>query len=106
MQSHFSLPPGQSLALKRFQRELQQRAINHPTSVNHLYRVLKVTTGKTTGEIIGSRISQEAKILLAQTQWNISEIAFSLGFAWIYQQFTFEMNEQRYKELKYLKNKK
>ena len=36
----------------------------------------------------------------------IAIIAFSLGFAWIYQQFTFEMNEQRYKELKYLKNKK
>ena len=48
--------------------------------VNHLNRVLKETTGKTTGEIIGSRIFQEAKILLAQTQWNISEIAFTLGF--------------------------
>lgn len=48
--------------------------------VNHLNRVLKETTGKTTGEIIGSRIFQEAKLLLTQTQWNISEIAFSLGF--------------------------
>lgn len=48
--------------------------------VNHLNRVLKETTGKTTGEIIGSRIFQEAKILLTQTQWNISEIAFTLGF--------------------------
>lgn len=48
--------------------------------VNHLNRVLKETTGKTTGEIIGSRIFQEARILLLQTQWNISEIAFTLGF--------------------------
>ncbi len=48
--------------------------------VNHLNRVLKETTGKTTGEIIGGRIYQEAKILLNQTQWNISEIAFALGF--------------------------
>jgi AraC family transcriptional activator of pobA len=48
--------------------------------VNHLNRVLKETTGKTTGEIIGSRIFQESKILLSQTQWNISEIAFTLGF--------------------------
>lgn len=48
--------------------------------VNHLNRVLKETTGKTTGEIIGSRIYQEAKTLLNQTQWNISEIAFALGF--------------------------
>lgn len=48
--------------------------------VNQLNRVLKQTTGKTTGEIIGSRIYQEARILLSHTQWNISEIAFSLGF--------------------------
>lgn len=48
--------------------------------VNHLNRVLKETTGKTTGQIIGSRIFQEAKILLSQTQWNISEVAFTLGF--------------------------
>jgi AraC family transcriptional activator of pobA len=48
--------------------------------INHLNRVLKETTGKTTGEIISSRIFQEARILLTQTQWNISEIAFTLGF--------------------------
>ncbi len=48
--------------------------------VNHLNRVLKETTGKTTGEIIGSRIYQEARLLLSQTQWNVSEIAFVLGF--------------------------
>ena len=48
--------------------------------VNHLNRVLKETTGKTTGEIIGSRVFQEAKLLLTQTQWNISEVAFTLGF--------------------------
>lgn len=48
--------------------------------VNHLNRILKETTGKTTGEIIGSRIYQEAKLLLTQTQWNVSEIAFALGF--------------------------
>ena len=48
--------------------------------VNHLNRVLKENTGKTTGEIIASRINQEAKALLKQTQWNVSEIAFTLGF--------------------------
>ena len=48
--------------------------------VNHLNKVLKENTGKTTTEIIGSRIIQEAKILLKQTKWNISEIAYSLGF--------------------------
>ncbi|SEB14762.1 helix-turn-helix domain-containing protein [Pedobacter hartonius] len=48
--------------------------------VNHLNKVLKENTGKTTTEIISSRIIQEAKILLKQTDWNISEIAYCLGF--------------------------
>lgn len=48
--------------------------------VNHLNKVLKENTGKTTTAIIGNRIVQEAKILLKQTNWNISEIAYSLGF--------------------------
>ncbi len=48
--------------------------------VNHLNKVLKENTGKTTTELIGSRIVQEAKILLRQTDWTISEISFSLGF--------------------------
>jgi AraC family transcriptional regulator, transcriptional activator of pobA len=48
--------------------------------VNHLNKVLKEITGKSTTEIIGSRIIQEAKMLLKQTTWNVSEIAFSLGF--------------------------
>lgn len=48
--------------------------------VNHLNKVLKETTGKTTGEIIAGRINQEAKVLLKQTHWNISEIAYTLGF--------------------------
>lgn len=33
-------------------------------------------------------------------------LTISVGFAWLYQQFTTEMNEQRYQELKHLKNKK
>lgn len=48
--------------------------------VNHLNKVLREVTGKTTTEIISNRIAQEAKILLRQTHWNVSEIAYSLGF--------------------------
>ena len=36
----------------------------------------------------------------------IAIIIISLGFAWLYQQFTSEMNEQRFQELKNIKNKK
>lgn len=48
--------------------------------VNHLNRVLKDTTGHTTTALIGSRVAQEAKMLLKQTNWTVSEIADSLGF--------------------------
>lgn len=49
--------------------------------INHLNKVLKEVTGRSTKEIISGRIAAEAKVLLKQTQWNISEIAFALGFA-------------------------
>lgn len=48
--------------------------------VNHLNKVLKENLGRTTTEIIGARLLQEAKILLKQTDWNISEIGYTLGF--------------------------
>jgi AraC family transcriptional regulator, transcriptional activator of pobA len=48
--------------------------------VNHLNKALKETTGRNTTEIVHGRIAEEAKILLKQTQWNVSEIAYSLGF--------------------------
>jgi len=48
--------------------------------VNHLNRAVKGTTEKTTSQIIGERILQEAKILLKHSTWNVSEIAYALGF--------------------------
>ncbi len=48
--------------------------------INHLNKVLKETTGKSTKEIINGRIAEEARILLKQTKMNVSEIAFALGF--------------------------
>lgn len=48
--------------------------------VNHLNKVLKESLGKTTSKLISDRILQEAKILLKQTDWNVSEIAYTLGF--------------------------
>lgn len=48
--------------------------------VNHLNRAVKETTEKTTSQIISDRILQESKILLRHSAWNVSEIAFALGF--------------------------
>lgn len=48
--------------------------------VNHLNRAVRETTDKTTTRIISDRILQESKVLLRHTSWNVSEIAYSLGF--------------------------
>jgi AraC-like DNA-binding protein len=48
--------------------------------VNHLNRAIKETTDKTTSQIIAGRIVQEAKILLKHSPWNVTEIAYALGF--------------------------
>ncbi|WP_236975029.1 helix-turn-helix domain-containing protein [Membranihabitans maritimus] len=48
--------------------------------VNYLNRAVKSVTGKSTSNHISERIASEAKALLQHTDWNISEIAFALGF--------------------------
>lgn len=48
--------------------------------VNHLNRAVKDITQKTTSQIIAERILQESKILLRYGNWQVSEIAFALGF--------------------------
>jgi AraC-like DNA-binding protein len=55
-------------------------ARNLSVHVNHLNRAVKEITGKTTTEHISARIIKEAKALLLHTDWNISEIAYCLGF--------------------------
>lgn len=68
--------PNQRLSLRTASDYAERLSVH----VNHLNRVLKENTGKTTTDIIANRITQEAKILLKQTDWNISEVAYSLGF--------------------------
>lgn len=48
--------------------------------VNHLNRVVKEVSSKTTTHHIADRLLNEAKLLLRQTTWSVSEIAFALGF--------------------------
>lgn len=48
--------------------------------VNHLNRAVKEATQKTTTQLIAERVLQEAKILLRHSSWNVSEIAYALGF--------------------------
>jgi len=41
---------------------------------------IKETTQKTTTQLIAERVLQESKILLKHSAWNVSEIAYALGF--------------------------
>jgi AraC family transcriptional regulator, transcriptional activator of pobA len=68
--------PSQQFKL-RSARDFAERLAVH---VNHLNRAIRETTGKTTTEHIAERLVSEAKALLRHTNWNISEIAYCLGF--------------------------
>lgn len=72
--------PIESMHQKLSLRTAKDYADRLSVHVNHLNKVLKEHTGKTTTDIISSRIIREAKILLRQTDWTVSEIAWSLGF--------------------------
>lgn len=48
--------------------------------VNHLNKVLREITGQTTSALIRVRMVQEVKILLRNSDWSVSEIAWALGF--------------------------
>lgn len=67
------------------QYSLQLRTANDFASalsvhVNHLNSAVRKVTGKTTTMHITERVVSEAKALLLHTNWNVSEIAYSLGF--------------------------
>ncbi|WP_343606095.1 AraC family transcriptional regulator [Fluviicola sp.] len=66
----------QSLALKKPSEFAEKLAIH----VNHLNRSIKEVTGKSTTEIISSRLANEAKALLRHTDNSVAEIAYTLGF--------------------------
>jgi AraC family transcriptional activator of pobA len=68
--------PSQRFNLRSANDFAEQLAVH----VNHLNRAIRETTGKTTTAHIAERIASEAIALLRHTNWNISEISYSLGF--------------------------
>jgi AraC family transcriptional activator of pobA len=61
-------------------RTAQDYAKQLSVHVNYLNSSVKEVTGKPTTEHIANRVISEAKALLLHTDWNISEIAYALGF--------------------------
>lgn len=68
--------PGQNIILRSASDFAKKLAVH----VNHLNRAVRLTTGKTTTTHIAERLVAEATALLKHSDWNISEISYSLGF--------------------------
>ncbi|WP_052496520.1 helix-turn-helix domain-containing protein [Pedobacter lusitanus] len=68
--------PGNPLKIKTASEFASQLNIH----VNHLNYVIKSHTGKTTTQMISNRIVDEAKTLLKNTDWDVAEIGYCLGF--------------------------
>lgn len=61
-------------------RTAQDYARSLSIHVNYLNRAVKEVTGKSTTAHIADRVAAEARALLLHTDWNIADIAYSLGF--------------------------
>ncbi len=61
----------------RSAKDFAEKLNVHP---NHLNRAIKIATGKTTTSHIADRLVTEAIALLKHTNWNVSEISYTLGF--------------------------
>ncbi len=69
--------PGESIKMRSAGDFAEKLALH----VNHLNRAVRLTTGRTTTAHIAERMAAEATALLKHTNWNVSEISYSLGFA-------------------------
>lgn len=77
LESQFPIDSPEDKVKLKTAGEFAERLYLHP---NYLNRQIKLSKGRTVSEIINARLEQEAKILLKVTNWNIAQIATSLGF--------------------------
>lgn len=68
--------PGQAVQLRTANDFARQLNVH----TNHLNRLLREQTGRTTSEWIAERIVKEAKALLRNSDWDVAEIGYALGF--------------------------
>jgi AraC family transcriptional regulator, transcriptional activator of pobA len=77
LESQFPIQsPEQPLLLRKAGEFAAQLSVH----VNHLNFAVQDVTGKSTTAHIAERIMNEAKALLRHSNWNIADIAYSLGF--------------------------
>jgi len=59
-------------------QEFADKLLVHP---NHLNALLKKHTGKNVSTHIKTKLLEESKVLLAQTDWTVQQIGYAVGFA-------------------------
>jgi AraC family transcriptional regulator, transcriptional activator of pobA len=59
-------------------QEFADKLLIHP---NHLNALLKKHTGKNVSTHIKTKLLEESKVLLAQTDWSVQQIGYAVGFA-------------------------
>jgi AraC-like DNA-binding protein len=69
--------PGLAPIRMRYPSDFAEALLIH---VNHLNRILKGVTGKTTSELIAERLAEQSCLLLSHSHYTCSEISFMLGF--------------------------
>ena len=78
LERQFPIQAPQQRVQLRTARDYADRLAVH---VNHLNKALKQHTGRTTTVLVATRYAEEAKRLLQQPTWTVSQVADSLGFA-------------------------
>lgn len=78
LESTFQIEGPDSVVKLKTAAEFADQLHVHP---NYLNSLVKTQTGKTLREHIQERLLYEAKVLLTQTDWDISTISYVLGFA-------------------------
>jgi AraC-like DNA-binding protein len=59
-------------------QEFADKLLIHP---NHLNALLKKHTGKNVSTHIKTKLLEESKVLLAQTDWSVQQVGYAVGFA-------------------------
>lgn len=77
LESQFPITDLHNTAKLRSASDFAQKLSVH---VNHLKRTVKAINNKPTSVIIQEKILAESKRLLKHSDWNLSEIAYALGF--------------------------
>lgn len=72
----FPVDPQRTLTLRTPNQYAELLSVH----VNHLNRAVREATGKTTTEHLNERIIAEARALILNTDWNVAEISYSLGY--------------------------